>query len=80
MAAVRGALAGRLKSPTELALLLPLLWLLFFAAIDRSQLASFTLYAHLLAACAVAGLGLLAPQLGLVQKLTSVTSTEPEGS
>jgi hypothetical protein len=69
MLAGTGALAGRVKWPVELSAALPLLWLLFFAIIDRGQLASLSTYAHVLAACAVTAGGLLVQRTALLQPL-----------
>ena len=63
MLAATGALAGRARWSM---VVLPLTWLLFFAVVDRSQLASLTLYAHLLFACAVTNLGLWLTTLDLL--------------
>ena len=71
-----GALAGRAKWPAELPVALPLLWLLFFAAIDRSQLASLTSYAHVLLAMAITGLGLLLHRLGLLRVFSRMSTAE----
>jgi hypothetical protein len=62
-----GALAGRVR---WIPVAMPLAWLLFFAALDRSQLASLTLYSHVLIACAVTGVGFLVEALDLTGLLT----------
>lgn len=69
MLAGTGALAGRVKWSGELSAALPLVWLLFFAILDRGQLASLSTYAHVLAACAVTALGLLVQRTALLQTL-----------
>jgi hypothetical protein len=69
MLAGTGALAGRVKWPVELPAALPLVWLLFFAIIDRGQLASLSTYAHVLAACAITAAGLLVQRTALLAPL-----------
>ncbi len=64
--------ASRLRGAAEprvVALALPLSWLLFYAAIDRGQLAALTAYAHVLLGAAVAGAGLLVAKAGLFGRL-----------
>jgi thiamine transporter ThiT len=56
MLAATGTLAGRVR---KAAVALPLYWVLFFAVVDRSQLASLSLYAHVLLACAATSAGFL---------------------
>jgi hypothetical protein len=68
MLAGTGALAGRTRWPAE-RIALPLVWLLFFAVIDRSQLTSATTWAHLFLGAAVTGIGLTVDQLGLLPRL-----------
>jgi hypothetical protein len=65
--AATGALAGRVR---WLPVALPLTWLLFFATVDRSQLASLTLYAHVFLACAVTSIGFLLEALDLFAPLS----------
>lgn len=73
--AATGGLAGRIRSSaSELQTALPLAWLLYFAMIDRSQLASLTGYAHLLVAVSVTALGLLAERLGLTERISKRVS------
>ena len=72
MLAGTGALAGRIKWPVELSAALPLVWLLFFAIIDRGQLASLSTFAHVLAACAVTAVGLLVQRTALLTRLVRV--------
>jgi hypothetical protein len=67
MLAGTGALAGRLR---WLPVGLPLAWLLYFAAVDRSQLASLALYAHLFVAAAVVSAGFLVESFELTASLT----------
>ncbi len=75
MLAATGALAGRMRwRPVAL----PLAWLLFFAAIDRSQLASLTLFAHVLLACAVTGLGFLLAAFDLLGPLARLWRGDDE--
>ena len=67
MLAGTGALAGRTRWPLE-QLALPLAWLLFFAVIDRSQLACATTYSHVLLGAAATGIGLLVDRLGILSR------------
>lgn len=69
MLAGTGALAGRVRWPVELSAALPLVWLLFFAIIDRGQLAALSTWAHVLAACAVTAVGLLVQRTALLEPL-----------
>jgi hypothetical protein len=78
MLAGTGALAGRAKWPAELPVLLPLCWLLFFAVVDRSQLASLTCYAHLLLASGVVAIGLILDRTDAIAAVARVWRPETE--
>ena len=78
--AATGALAGRVRWPAELPVAIPLLWILYFATIDRSQLASLACYAHLFLAAAVTGAGILLERLDLLRSVARVWQPEGEAS
>ena len=64
--ALTGAAAGRLRWPAQLPLALPILWMLFYAGLDRSLVLTFNVYGHAVFGCAVVGLGVALLDLGIL--------------
>ena len=76
--AVTGAAAGRLRWPVQLPMVLPVLWMLFYVGLDRGLMLSFNFYGHVVFGCAVAGLGMVLLELGLLDIARRVFEGKPE--